>query len=203
VPVRLLGVVSRREAKTPVASASSSVFGVVGRYANALYDLASETGVVDAVSADLETVSAALAASEDFARMVKSPVLSVEAQSGALGAVGTRMKLSATTLNFLKLVAKNRRLAALPEMITGYKTIVAERRGLLTADVTSAVELKPAQLKALQAALKDSMGKDVIVNASVDQSLIGGLVVKVGSRMIDSSLRTKLSSLKIALKEVG
>lgn len=177
--------------------------GVAGRYASALHDLAEETGAVEAVASDLDDLAAALAASPDLARVVKSPTFSAEAQSAALEGLAKKMKLKPTTLNFLKLVARNRRLAALPDMIAAYKAIMAERRGILTAEVTSAIELKAAQRDALAKALKDSMGKDVVVDAKVDPALIGGLVVRVGSRMIDTSLRTKLSSLKIALKEVG
>ena len=160
-------------------------------------------GAVDAVAADLDALAAAIGSSDDLARLVRSPIFSIEAQTGALEAIAAKMKLAPTTLNFLRLVARNRRLAALPDIIAGYKTIVAERRGQVTAEVTSATELKPAQRTALEAALKDSTGKDVVVMASVDPALIGGLVVRVGSKMIDTSLRTKLSALKIALKEVG
>ena len=186
-----------------MAADVSSSSGVAGRYASALYDLAAETGAVAAVSADIETVSAALDASEDFARLVASPVFQADQQIAAIDGVAAHLKIGPVTTNFLKVVARNRRLFALPGMITAFRAIAAEKSGIITAEVTSAVALKPAQHKDLEVALGATLGGDVKIAASVDPTLIGGLVVKVGSRMIDTSLKTKLSQLKIALKEVG
>lgn len=157
--------------------------------------------------AEVETALAAferlLRDSEDLTRLVTSPVFSADEQLKALSAVLDRAGIAGLAANFLKLAARNRRLFAVPSMIVAFRAALAERRGELPADVVSASALSKDQLDALTASLNEATGKTVVVSAKVDPSLIGGLIVKVGSRMIDTSLKTKLNSLKIAMKEVG
>ncbi len=141
--------------------------------------------------------------SADLKRFVLSPVFSSEEQVGAIEALATKAGFGAFVTNFLKLVAKNRRLFALPGMIKAFRIIAAQHRGEISAEVTSAHALTQAQEDELKAALKGVTGKDVAIAVTVDPSILGGLIVKVGSRQIDTSLRTKLSTLKLALKEVG
>ena len=141
--------------------------------------------------------------SADLRRMVRSPVFSAEDQASALTALLEKAGVSGLTMNFMKLITRNRRLFAVPEMISAFRALAARSRGEVEADVTSATALNDGQLQTLKETLRDSIGQDVQINASVDPSLLGGLIVKVGSRMIDSSLRTKLSTLKLRMKEVG
>jgi F-type H+-transporting ATPase subunit delta len=176
---------------------------VAERYASSLFELALEAGVVEAVSSDLNTFQAMLDESADLKRLVASPVFSAEEQSRAISAIAEKAGISGLSANFLKVVAGNRRLFAVPGMITAYREIAAAHRGEVTAEVTSAHALDEAQETELKAALKSVTGKDVTVALTVDPSVLGGLIVKVGSRQIDTSLRTKLSTLKLALKEVG
>jgi F-type H+-transporting ATPase subunit delta len=186
-----------------VAAEEKTVSGVAGRYATALFELALEGDALDSVAADLDRFSAALDASDDLARLVKSPVFSADEQSRALAAVLAALKIEGLTRNFLLLVAKNRRLFASPDMIRGFRAMLARHRGETSASVVSASKLTEAQVTALKQALKAALGKEVALEERVDAGLLGGLVVKVGSRMIDTSLRTRLNSLKIAMKEVG
>ncbi|MCQ2003005.1 F0F1 ATP synthase subunit delta [Rhizobium sp. NRK18] len=187
----------------PVADTSQLVSGVAERYAASLFDLASESGSVDAVQADLDGFQAMIDDSADFKRLVESPVFSADDQFTAISAICEKAGVSGLVANFLKVVAKNRRLFALPGMIRAFRLIAARNRGEVSADVTSAHALSDAQVIELKEALKGVTGKDVAVNLTVDPSLLGGLIVKVGSRQIDTSLRTKLSTLKLSLKEVG
>lgn len=180
------------------------VSGVAGRYAAALFELASEQDEVDAVAGDLDRFEAMLAESDDLRRLVRSPVFTPDDQLKAVGAVLDKAGIVGLVASFVRLAAKNRRLFAVPSMIRGFRRLVAAYRGETTADVTSAHPLSAEHEAALKEALKGAAGgKTVHINASVDPALIGGLVVKLGSRMIDNSIRTKLNSLKIALKEVG
>lgn len=181
----------------------SLVSGVAKRYASALFDLAQEQKAVEATESDIATLEQLLSDSEDLMRLVKSPAFSAEEQIGAMSAVLDKAGIGGLTANFVKLVVSNRRLFALPDMLRGFHELAAAARGEVTADVVSAAELGDANVTALKAALKKAVGKDVKIHATVDPSLIGGLIVKVGSRMIDTSLRTRLNSLKIAMKEVG
>lgn len=181
----------------------SIVTGVAGRYATALFDLARESDKIDQVAGELDSIDAMIAESDDFKRLVRSPAFSVDQQVRALDAVLQRAAIEGVTANFVKLVARNRRLFALEDMIAGFRKLVAHHRGEATAEVTSAHELDAEQQSALTAALRASLGKDVKLTAKVDPALLGGLVVKMGSRMIDTSLRTKLNSLRLAMKEVG
>jgi F-type H+-transporting ATPase subunit delta len=185
-----------------VAGEDQTPSGVAGRYANALFELTLEQNALGAVEQDLATFAEALEA-PDLRRLVQSPVISAEEQARALDAVLKALKLGTLTGNFLKLAAKNRRLFAVPDMIRAFRMALARHRGQVNAEVTSAAKLEDGQLRALKQALAAVLGKDVQLDQKVDASLLGGLIVKVGSRMVDSSLRTKLSSLKHAMKEVG
>ena len=177
--------------------------GVSGRYASALFELAREQNELDKVDQDLGKFQAMLEQSPDLARLVESPAFAAEEQERALGAVMDWASIGATTGNFLRVVTRNRRLFAAEDMIKGFRQQLALHRGEMTADVQSATPLSNEQLAALKSTLKASYGKDVRLDAKVDPSLLGGLVVKVGSRMFDSSLRTKLMNLKVVLKGTG
>ncbi|WCK12817.1 F0F1 ATP synthase subunit delta [Agrobacterium tumefaciens] len=187
----------------PVADTSHGTSGVAERYASSLFELALEAGTVEAVGADLDRFGALLDGSDDLKRLVASPVFSAEDQFKAITAICEKAGLAGLAVNFLKVVANNRRLFAVPGMIRAYRSIAAAHRGEITAEVTSAHALDEAQETELKAALKSVTGKDVTVSVTVDPSILGGLIVKVGSRQIDTSLRTKLSTLKLTLKEVG
>ncbi len=180
-----------------------SISGVPGRYATALFELASDADSVDQTSSDLTSIGEMLDGSDDLMRLVRSPVFSSEEQWQALGAVLAEAGIKGLVSNFVGLVAKNRRLFALRDMIIAYGKLVAHARGEVSAEVTSADKLSAAQVKKLKAALKEQVGRDVQMEEKVDPDILGGLIVKVGSRMVDSSLRTKLNNLKIAMKEVG
>jgi F-type H+-transporting ATPase subunit delta len=176
---------------------------VAGRYAYALFELANTERTLGDVERELAGLDQLLTDSEDLRRLVTSPVFSADDQAKAIGALVDRAGLSTLTGNFLKLLAKNRRLFALADIIKAFRAIVARHRGEITADVTTAHPLSEAQRAALEDTLRGTAaGRRVHINTRVDPSLLGGLIVKMGSRMIDSSLRTKLNSLKIAMKEV-
>ena len=176
--------------------------GVAGRYASALFDLAKETGALDKVAGELKIFRGMLDQSPDLTRLVRSPVFSAGDQGRALGAVLSKAGISGLTANFLGLLAKNRRLFIASDVMKGYRTLLARHKGEVEAEVTSAHPLSETQLTALRATLTSKLGKDVTVNTRVEPALLGGLIVKVGSRMIDSSIRTKLNSLKNTMKEV-
>ncbi|NKB43539.1 MAG: F0F1 ATP synthase subunit delta [Alphaproteobacteria bacterium] len=186
-----------------MASDGAGVGGLAARYASALYDLADESGALDAVAADLSGLETLLEDSGDFSRFIKSPVLTRDDQTNGIAAIATKAGLSDITVKFLGLVAGNRRLFALPNMIRAYQDILAARRGQVTAEVTSASELSSGQSQSLADALKAAVGKTVAVTTKVDPSILGGLVVRVGSRMVDSSLKSKLQRLKLSMKGVG
>ena len=187
----------------PVAAEDPSVSGVSGRYATALFELARDEKSIDAVRADLDRFEAMLADSADLKRLVRSPVFSADSQSKALAAVLNQAGISGIAANFLKVLTANRRLFVVSDVIRAFRALVARFKGEATADVTVAEQLNDKNLDALKAALKSVTGKDVALNVKVDPSIIGGLVVKLGSRMVDSSLRTKLNSIKHAMKEAG
>ncbi len=182
---------------------TSIVTGIAGRYATALFDLAREAGQLDAVEADLDRIAAMMTMSADLVRLVRSPVISREEQSRALAAVLDRAGVGDLVKKFIGVVAENRRLFALRDMIRDFERLLAKHRGELAAQVVSAAPLSDAQAAELEATLAEGLGQKVKMEAVVDESLIGGLVVRIGSRMIDSSLRTKLQKLKFAMKEVG
>jgi F-type H+-transporting ATPase subunit delta len=186
-----------------VAAEDPSVSGVSGRYATALFELARDEKAVDAVKADLDRFETMLGDSVDLKRLVRSPVFSAEAQLKALTAVLERAGITGISANFLKLLTSNRRLFAVTDVIRAFRALVAKFKGEATAEVTVAEALSDKNLDSLKAALKSVTGKDVALNVKIDRSIIGGLVVKLGSRMVDSSLRTKLNSIKHAMKEAG
>ncbi len=177
--------------------------GIAGRYAQALLDLADDKKELDSVADDLRTVKAALDESADLRDLIRSPIYTREQQAGAVGAVLERLGVTEMTRRFVMVVAQNRRLFALGAMIEAYLAELARRRGEVKAKVTAARELNDAQRKSLTEALKALAGSKVQVDVTVDPSLIGGLVVQVGSRMIDSSIKTKLQRLQLAMKGVG
>lgn len=179
---------------------SVEVSGLAGRYATALYDLADNGKVLDEVAADLAALGRMIDESEDLHRLVMSPVISRDEQTKAIRALVEKAGMQDLTQRFVGTVAQNRRLFVLRKMISAFHAYLAERRGQATAEVTSATELTDKQLSALNDALKGAMGTSVSVETKVDPSLLGGLVVKVGSRMIDTSLRTKLAQLRLAMK---
>ena len=186
-----------------MAAEDPSVSGVSGRYATALFELARDEQSIDAVRADLDKFEVMLNGSDDLKRLVRSPVFSADAQLKALTAILDKAGISGITAKFLKVLTSNRRLFAVADVIRAYRALVAKFKGEATAEVTVAEQLNDKNLDALKAALKSVTGKDVALNVKVDPSIIGGLVVKLGSRMVDSSLRTKLNSIKNAMKEAG
>lgn len=187
----------------PVADTSSIISGVAERYASSLFDLALEAKSTAAIGAELTRLEGLIAESEDLRRLINSPVFSAEDQLKAIGAIADKAGFVGLVGNFLRVVAGNRRLFAMPGIIRGYRVIDARHRGEVSAEITSAHALSVEQETELKAALKSVTGKDVAIHVTVDPSLMGGLIVKVGSRQIDTSLRSKLSTLKLALKEVG
>ena len=177
------------------------VSGMAGRYATALFELARETNAIDAVKADLERFDALVAENPDLNRLVRSPVFSAAEQLQALSAVLDRAGIGGLAAKFLKLVTMNRRLFAARDMVRGYRELVALHKGEATAEVTVAERLKDDHVAALKSALKAVSGKDVDLAIKIDPAIIGGLVVKLGSRMVDTSLRTKLTAIRHAMKE--
>jgi F-type H+-transporting ATPase subunit delta len=174
---------------------------MAGRYATALFDLALEANAIEAVKADLDRFDALLAESADLTRLVRSPVFSADEQLQALSAVLERAGIRGLAANFFKLAASNRRLFAVRDMVKAFRALVARHKGEATAEVTVAEALKDQHVDALRAALKSVTGMDVDLDVKVDPAILGGLVVKLGSRMVDSSLRTKLNAIKHAMKE--
>jgi F-type H+-transporting ATPase subunit delta len=183
-----------------VATTDQTVSGVPGRYASALFDLAGESKAVDQVGAQLATFQSAIEQSEDLNRMVRSPMIQVDEQVASIEAIAAAHGIDGITLNFLRLVARNRRLPAISEMIKVYQTLLAISKGEVAAKVTSAEPLSAPHVSDLKAALSQSLGRDIQLTTRVDSSILGGLIVTVGSRMVDNSLRTKLQNLKIAMK---
>ncbi len=176
------------------------VQGLSGRYATALFDLAVDGKVLDIVTASLATLTTALAESPDLKTLTTSPMVSRTAAAAGIAGVAAALGLDPLTTAFLGVLANNRRLAALPAIIRGVNALAAARRGEITALVTAAHPLSAAQQKALAAKLKAGLGRDVALEITVDPAILGGLVVRVGSKMIDSSLKTRLDLLGQALK---
>ncbi len=183
-----------------MAEQQAGVSGLAGRYATALFALARETDALDAVAGDLARVRAMLDASADLRRMVRSPLVSREEQGAAMTAIARRAGLGAQATGFLGVLARNRRLFVAAEAIREFEVLLARHRGEVTAQVVSARPLDRARAEAIARALAGAAGREVRVDASVDETLIGGLVVKLGSRMIDASIRTRLQSLRAAMK---
>jgi F-type H+-transporting ATPase subunit delta len=176
---------------------------MAGRYAAALFELAKEQKQLDQVERDVRTFQSLLEGSADLARLVRSPVISAEAQARALVAVLAKAGISGFTGNFLKLIVRNRRLFAVGDMLKAFQGLLARERGEVSADVASAHPLSGEQMQVLADSLKASIGRNVQIRTRVDPNLLGGLIVKVGSKMIDSSLRTKLNNLKVAMKGIA
>lgn len=174
-----------------------------GRYAKALFELSEESGDTVEIVRDLDRFAGLLDESDDLKRLVRSPVFSAEEQIAALDAILAKLGVHAYTLNFFRLVAQKRRLFAVREIIGAYRALIAHSQGEVSAEVTSALDLSAAQVDRLKAELKAAVGQDVQLTQRVDPSILGGLIVKVGSRMIDNSLKTKLANLKIAMKGIG
>jgi F-type H+-transporting ATPase subunit delta len=185
-----------------VTGENATVSGVARRYATALFELAGEQDAVDTVRGDLDRFAAMLHESTDLARLVRSPAYSAEEQLRAVAAVLDRAGIGGLAGNFIKLAARNRRLFAIGDMIAAYRALVAQARGEITAAVTVAEPIAGARLDDIKSALREVAGKDVQVDLTVDPALIGGLIVRIGDRMIDTSLRTKLTAMQLAMKEV-
>ncbi|HMT44793.1 MAG TPA: F0F1 ATP synthase subunit delta [Chakrabartia sp.] len=171
-----------------------------GRYATALFDLARDSKAIDSVGKSLDSLKEALAASTDFASLTTNPLVSRGAAASAVAALATSMKLDGLTANFLGVLAQNRRLGELGAVIRAFGALASAHRGEATADVTSAHPLDAKQIAALGAQLKAKVGRDVAINQTVDPAILGGLVVKIGSQMIDSSIKTRLNTLATAMK---
>jgi F-type H+-transporting ATPase subunit delta len=187
-----------------VAGDNSTVSGVAGRYARALFELALDAKSVDAVKSDIEKFDAMIAESADLHRLVRSPVFGAEERSKALAAMLAKAGIGGLASNFLMFVTANRRLFSVREMIRDFRKLVAKWKGEVTAEVTVAEKLSDARLDEIKNALKSITGeKSVDLHVKIDPAIIGGLTVKLGSRMVDSSLRTKLNAIKHAMKEAG
>ena len=187
-----------------MASEDTTVSGMAGRYARALFELALDAKSVDAVKADIDTFAALIEDSADLRRLVRSPVFGAEERSKALAAVLAKAGIGGLAANFLMFVTANRRLFSVGDMIRDFRKLVAKWKGEVTAEVTAAEKLSDAHIEALKGALKSITGeKTVDLHVKIDPAIIGGLTVKLGSRMVDSSLRTKLNAIKHAMKEAG
>ncbi len=189
------------ESTDHVSNEPSLVAGVAGRYATALFDLAQDGHALDAVDQDLQGLKDMLDQSEDLRRLVRSPVFDSDTQGAAMDAILARAGCGDLTKKFVGVITRNRRLFALRDMISAFDTLLARHRGEVTAKVTTARDLTESQFDQLKQALKAAIGSDVQIDAEVDRDLLGGLVVRVGSRMIDTSLATKLTNLQLAMKE--
>ncbi|MBL6957454.1 MAG: F0F1 ATP synthase subunit delta [Rhodospirillales bacterium] len=186
-----------------MSSATIGATGLAGRYVSALFELAEAESLLDVVAADLDGLGTLISENADLDNFIRSPVVSRKEQAEGIAALAEKAGFNELTQRFIGVVAANRRLAALPSMIKTYRVLLASRRGETTAEVTSAAALTDKQKKTLGASLKKAVGTKVTVMDKVDPDLIGGMVVKVGSRMVDSSLRTKLQQLRLAMIGVG
>jgi F-type H+-transporting ATPase subunit delta len=187
--------------QTDVAAELTIVSGMAGRYATALFELAREANAVDSVRADLDRFDALIAESPDLLRLIRSPVFSADEQLAALSAVLQRAGIGGLAEKFLKLVTTNRRLFAVRDMLKAFRELVADQKGEATAEVTVAEELKDDHVAALKSALRAVSGKTIDLRVKIEPAILGGLVVKLGSRMVDTSLRTKLNAIRQAMKE--
>ena len=186
-----------------MSESASISSGIAARYASAVFELAKEGGDLAALEQDIDALDGAISESADFRDLIHSPIYSRDAQGNAVAAVAAKMGVSGTVANTLKLMASKRRLFVLPQLVGALRDLIADEKGEVTADVTSATKLSADQEKTLAETLKSAVGKDVKMNITVDESLIGGLIVRVGSKMIDTSIRSKLMSLQNTMKEVG
>lgn len=189
--------------RVDVSEPASISSGIAQRYATAIFEISKESKSLAKLESNLTDLAGALEDSADLRDLITSPVVSRREQGAAMAAIGDKMGLEPVLRNSLGLMAEKRRLFVLPQLIARLGAMIAEDKGELSADVVSAKPMTEAQADKLAATLKARMGSDVKINATVDESLIGGLVVKVGSKMIDTSIRSKLSSLQNAMKEVG
>lgn len=188
------------QGRTDLPDDTANASGLAGRYASALFDLAEDEGALDAVAADLRGFESLLDESDELRRLIRSPVISREEQGRALAAISDRAGFQPLTRRFMGLLAHKRRLFALPDIIKAYNFLLAEHRGEVSAQLVSAIPLSEDQVETVRDQLKKAVGKDVILTTTVDPTLLGGVVVRVGSRMIDASLRTKLHQLELAMK---
>ncbi len=186
-----------------VSESASISSGIAARYATALFELAKESKGLKALEGDIDALAATLTASADLRALISSPVYSRDEQGKAIAEIAKKMGLSPLMANTLALMAQKRRLFVLPQLTKIVQDKISEEKGEVTAEVTSATKLSAAQAKELAATLKASVGKDVKLKTAVDESLIGGLIVKLGSTMIDTSVKAKLAALQNAMKEVG
>lgn len=191
------------EGEAALAAQNSVLTQIARPYASALFDLAKSENQLAQVETGLSDISRLIGESEEFSRYLRSPVINVEVKAQALDAILAKTSINGLVANFLRIVAQNGRLFALDQIIVVFRELAAADRGETTAEVTSAAPLSADQVKALAETLKAKLGKTVTLNQFVDPTLIGGLQVKVGSQLIDSSLKTKLAAMKIAMKEVG
>lgn len=186
-----------------VANSVSMSHSIARRYAQAVFDLAREEGQIDPLAAQTEDLAAALDGSPELRDLISSPIYARDDQARAIGTLAARMNLAPVLANTLQLMARNRRLFVLPQFARALADLIAIERGEVTAEVTSAAPLTDAQQEKLKATLAQKSGKTVKLNTRVDEALIGGMIVKLGSQMIDSSVRSKLASLQNVMKEVG
>lgn len=184
-----------------MASSTTGVTEIAERYAAALFELAEQEKVLDEVAGDLKGLQGMIAESDDFKRLIRSPVISREDQISAVTAIMEAAGLNELTKKFVGTITQNRRLFALPEMVRSYLKLLADSRGEIAAEVVSAKPLSKTQEKELAAALKKAVGSDVAVHTRVDEDLIGGLSVMVGSQLVDNTIRTKLQQLRLLMKE--
>jgi F-type H+-transporting ATPase subunit delta len=183
-----------------IGTAQPIMTGVAGRYATALFDLARDGKLIDEVAASLARLGSAINESSDFRALIRNPLVSRDQSARAIAAMADVLKLESLAARFLGVLAQNRRLGALPDIIRAFQGLVSHFKGETTAQVVSARPLSADQLDALKKKLRAGLGKDVAIEPRVDPNLLGGLIVKIGSRMIDSSLKTKLDTLSLAMK---
>jgi F-type H+-transporting ATPase subunit delta len=189
---------------TGLAQEDTHVSGVAGRYASALFSLAQDDRQTEAVAQSLSKLDALIAESPDFQRLVRSPVFSASNLLKALDAILAREDIGGVTANFVRLITVKRRLFYIRDMIAAYRKLYDASRGVTRAEVTSATALTDENVAALKDQLRAaSGGREVELETKIDPSIIGGLIVRLGSRMVDGSLRTKLNAIRIAMKEVG
>ncbi|SMX31639.1 F0F1 ATP synthase subunit delta [Actibacterium lipolyticum] len=177
--------------------------GIAARYATAIFELAKESKKLPALEGDLDAIESALADSADFRGLITSPIYARDEQAKAIGAIAAKMGLSDLTANSLSLMAQKRRLFVLPQLAQQLRGLIADEKGEVIAEVTAAKAMTEVQQYKLAKSLKSSIGKNVKISMAVDETLIGGLIVKVGSKMIDTSIRSKLAALQNTMKEVG
>ena len=186
-----------------MSSETSGVSALARRYATALFELADEKKQLDEVARDLTSITAMIDSSADLRRLIQSPIIPRHKQFLAMDAILATADVGKITRNFLGVVTQNGRLFAILGIIKGYQSLLAHLRGEVSAEIITATPLAESQLDAIKSSIKETLVNKLTINAKVDKSLLGGLVVKVGSRMIDTSLRTKLSQLELAMKGVG